>query len=61
MHAYTVGSAYAESQDKLKGTIAPGMLADFDVLSEDIFALDPSVLERIKIDTVVLGGRILTP
>jgi predicted amidohydrolase YtcJ len=37
--AYTAGSAYAESAEKQKGTLAPGMLADLAVLSQDIFTI----------------------
>jgi predicted amidohydrolase YtcJ len=59
MHAYTFGSAYAESQDDIKGTIEPGKLADFDVLSEDIFHMDPVAIEQVKMLTVVLGGEIV--
>ena len=61
VHAYTVGSAYAESQDDIKGSLAPGKLADFDVLSEDIFRIDPVAIENVKILTTVLGGEIVRP
>src|SRR3546814_2017437 len=38
VRAYTAGSAYAEGQDAVKGTLEPGKLADLVVLSDDIFA-----------------------
>ena len=59
VHAYTVGSAYAESQDDIKGSLVPGKLADFDVLSGDIFHMDPVEIENVKIETTVLGGQIV--
>ena len=59
VHAYTVGSAYAESQDDIKGSLAPGKLADFDVLSDDIFHMDPVAIENVRIVTTVLGGEIV--
>ena len=37
VRAYTVGSAYAAHEDHDKGTLSHGMLADFVVLSEDIY------------------------
>ena len=37
--AYTRGSAAAELADRQKGTIAPGMLADVALLSQDIFTV----------------------
>ena len=61
VHAYTVGSAYAESQDGIKGSLMPGKLADFDVLSDDIFHMDPTQIENAKIVTTVLGGEIVRP
>jgi predicted amidohydrolase YtcJ len=59
VHAYTIGSAYAESQDDIKGSLEPGKLADFDVLSDDIFAMDPIAIEHVKIALTVLGGEIV--
>jgi len=41
VRAYTMGSAYASFDEKLKGSIEPGKLADFVVLTDDIFAIDP--------------------
>jgi len=61
VHAYTVGSAYAESQDDIKGSIAPGKLADFTVLSQDIFEIDPVQIENVKAAVTVLGGEIVKP
>lgn len=61
VHAYTVGSAYAESQDDIKGSIAPGKLADFTVLSQDIFNIDPVQIENVKAAVTVLGGEIVKP
>jgi predicted amidohydrolase YtcJ len=59
VHAYTLGSAYAESQDDIKGSLAPGKLADFDVLSDDIFHIDPVAIENVKVVATVLGGEIV--
>ena len=61
VHAYTVGSAYAESQDDIKGSIAPGKLADFDVLSQDIFHIDPAEIENTKVVLTAVGGEVVRP
>jgi predicted amidohydrolase YtcJ len=61
VYAYTVGSAYAESQDDIKGSIAPGKLADFTVLSQDIFNIDPVQIENVRAVVTVLGGEIVKP
>jgi predicted amidohydrolase YtcJ len=59
VHAYTVGSAYAESQDDIKGSIVPGKLADFTVLSDDIFHIDPVQIEHVRPVLTVLDGEIV--
>jgi predicted amidohydrolase YtcJ len=59
--AYTQGSAYAEFQEKVKGTLAPGMLADMVILSRDIFRLEPSRIHEARVETTIAGGRIVWP
>jgi hypothetical protein len=59
VHAYTVGSAYAESQDDIKGSLVPGKLADFTVLSDDIFHMNPVQIEHVRPVITVLGGEIV--
>ncbi len=59
VHAYAVESAFAEFEDGIKGSIAPGKLADLVVLSQDIFHIDPIDIEHTKVDITVLGGNII--
>ena len=59
VHAYTVGSAFAESQDEAKGSLEVGKLADFAVLSEDIFHLDPVKIENVKVEVTAVGGELV--
>ncbi len=55
--AYTTGSAFAEFDEKQKGKLEAGMLADFVVLDQDITAaLPPKILETKVLRTVV-GGK----
>jgi hypothetical protein len=57
--AYTTGAAFAEFQEKEKGLIAPGMLADFVVLDRDVTSVAfPKVLETKVLRTVV-GGKTM--
>jgi predicted amidohydrolase YtcJ len=58
VQAYTIGSAYAEFQDKEKGSITPGKLADMVLLSDDIFSIDPVKLRDVKILKTIVGGKI---
>ena len=57
VRAYTMGSAYAEFQDKEKGSVAPGKLADFVLLSDDIFSIDPAKICDVKVVQTIVGGK----
>jgi len=57
--AYTAGSAFAEFQDREKGTLARGKLADLIVLSEDIFSIPPARLKEVQVLATVAGGKIV--
>ena len=59
VEAYTLGSAYAEFQEREKGSITPGKLADMVLLSEDIFAIDPARIRDVKIMATIVGGKIV--
>jgi predicted amidohydrolase YtcJ len=59
VHAYTVGAAYAEGQERAKGSIEPGKLADFVVLSEDIFHIDPVEIEKTQVELTVFDGKVV--
>ena len=59
VHAYTIGSAYAEHQEKVKGSIEPGKLADLIVLSEDIFTIPPEAIEKTKVDMTIFDGKLI--
>jgi predicted amidohydrolase YtcJ len=59
VRAYTQGSAYAEFQENEKGTLAPGKLADFVVLSQDIFSLPPDQVTKARVEQTIVGGRVV--
>lgn len=59
VHAYTVGSAFAEHQEAVKGSIAPGKLADLVVLSDDIFAIAPEAIERTRVEMTIFDGKVV--
>jgi predicted amidohydrolase YtcJ len=56
---YTTGSAYAEFQEKEKGSIMPGMLADMVLLSDDIFTIDAVKIRDVKVIKTIVGGRVV--
>jgi predicted amidohydrolase YtcJ len=57
--AYTVGSAYAEFAEHVKGTITPGKLADFVILTQDIFKIDPVDINKVRVRTTIVDGRVV--
>lgn len=59
VRAYTVGSAYAEFQENVKGTISVGKLADFVMLSDDIFTINPVEIPKAKVLLTVVDGKIV--
>jgi len=58
LRAYTYGSAYASKAEHLKGTIEPGKLADFVVLSQDPTAVSPDRIAGLEVLATVVGGEI---
>ncbi len=56
---YTLGSAFAEFQENIKGTIAVGKLADFVILSDDIFTINPHEIGKTKVLTTVMDGKVV--
>jgi predicted amidohydrolase YtcJ len=56
---YTLNSAYASFQEKIKGSIEVGKLADLIVLSDDILTIDPVKIKDAKIDMTIFNGVII--
>jgi predicted amidohydrolase YtcJ len=59
VEAYTMGSAYAEFQEKEKGSITPRKLADFVILSDDIFKVDPVKIQDVRVLKTLVGGKLV--
>ena len=61
IRAYTAAAAFAGFEENEKGSLAPGRLADFVVLSGDPLSVPPGQLDRIRIEATVVGGRLVFP
>jgi len=59
IRAYTWGSSYGAFEEQMKGTIEPGKLADFAVLSENIFEAEPAQWLQTKVDYTIVGGKVV--
>jgi predicted amidohydrolase YtcJ len=59
VRAYTMGSAYASGDEKVKGSIEVGKLGDLVVLSADIFKIDPVEIEKAKVVMTIFDGKVI--
>ena len=57
--AFTINAAWAAHAEDVAGSLAPGKLADFVVLSDDVFSLNPDKIPLIRVLATVLGGEIV--
>ncbi len=59
VRAYTIGAAYASGEAHLKGSLAPGKLADLAVLSRDPFRIAPMEILDIRVDMTIFDGTLV--
>ena len=59
LDAYTSQAAYVSFDDDLKGSLAPGKLADFVVLATDVFTTPPASPADLQAMTTVFGGKVV--
>jgi predicted amidohydrolase YtcJ len=57
VRGYTVEAAYAEFEEKDKGSIEKGKLADLTVISEDITKIPPRQILSIRVLKTFVGGK----
>lgn len=59
LRCYTANNAYGMFREKEIGRIAPGMLADIAVLSDDLFTIAPEKIENVKVDLTIFDGNVI--
>jgi len=59
LRLYTLGAAAAGFEEKIKGSISPGKIADLVMLNQDPFAVAPCCLKDIRVLMTMIGGRIV--
>ena len=55
--AYTQNGAYSSFDENIKGTLEPGKLADFVILSENLLTIKPEKLKDVKVLQTYVGGK----
>ncbi|MFC1483789.1 amidohydrolase [Candidatus Neomarinimicrobiota bacterium] len=58
LRCYTINNAYAGFHEHRTGSLEPGKLADFVVLSQDLLTIDPVNIPEVEVLMTVVGGNI---
>jgi hypothetical protein len=58
LRMFTINAAYNGFDERIKGSIEPGKLADLAVLAEDPFAIAGERIKDIPVDMTIVDGRI---
>lgn len=57
LKAYTIDAAYASFEEKVKGSIEVGKLADFVILDNDITSISSEKIREVKVLKTIVGGQ----
>jgi predicted amidohydrolase YtcJ len=59
LKTYTINAAYASFDEDKKGTIERGKFGDLTVLSDDLTSIPCDRIRDVKIEMVIVGGKIV--
>ena len=59
LRAYTIGGAYASFEEREKGTLEVGKLADLVIIDRDLFRVAPEAIREARINNTIVGGRLV--
>ena len=59
LRAYTIGGAYASFEEKDKGSIERGKLADFTMIDRDLTRIAPETIRDARVTMTIVGGRVV--
>jgi predicted amidohydrolase YtcJ len=59
LRSWTIEGAYAAFEEAHKGSLEPGKLADFIMLSGDVMTMPESEIWKTKVSLTVVGGKIV--
>jgi predicted amidohydrolase YtcJ len=59
LRAYTINGAYASFEEKEKGSIERGKLADFTLIDRDLTRIAPETIRDARVVMTIVGGRVV--
>lgn len=59
LRSYTLDAAYGAFEEKIKGSIEKGKLADFAVLSKNIMTIPEKEILTTEVVTTIVGGKVV--
>ncbi len=59
IRAYTRNGPYLTREEKTKGTLEPGRLADMVVMADDLLTIPTDSIRSARVDLTILGGRVV--
>jgi len=59
LHSYTIDAAYGAFQEKIKGSIETGKLADFTIFSKDIMTAPDEEILKTEVVMTIIGGKVV--
>ncbi len=59
LKAYTIDAAYASFDECSRGSLEPGKLADFVILDQDLFSINPDRIPEVKVLETWVGGAVV--
>ena len=59
LRAYTIDAAYSSFDEKIKGSLEKGKLADFVILDRDITIIEPEKIREVLVLKTFVGGRLV--
>ncbi len=59
LRAYTIDAAHATFEEKIKGSLEPGKLADFVMIDHDLTTIPPETIKDAQIVLTVVGGKVV--
>ncbi len=59
LRIYTINAAYVSFEEKIKGSIEAGKLANLVVLSDDLRRIEPIKIKDVRVKMTIVGGEFV--